>query len=113
MQDELEARASGRGHDLAMAASVNGTPYSAGNLSQLYWSFGEMISYASRGTRVVPGDIIGSGTVGTGCILELSMLHGSDKYPWLQPGDEVRLEGAQLGAAVARILPAHPVIPLR
>jgi 2-keto-4-pentenoate hydratase/2-oxohepta-3-ene-1,7-dioic acid hydratase in catechol pathway len=55
----------------AMAASVNGGPYSAGRLDTLYWSFGEMVVYASPGTRVMPGDLIGTGTVGTGCILEL------------------------------------------
>jgi 2-keto-4-pentenoate hydratase/2-oxohepta-3-ene-1,7-dioic acid hydratase in catechol pathway len=38
-----------------------------------------------------PGDVIGSGTVGTGCILELSLVHGSDRYPWLQPGQVVEL----------------------
>jgi 2-keto-4-pentenoate hydratase/2-oxohepta-3-ene-1,7-dioic acid hydratase in catechol pathway len=111
--DELAPYRKGNAFDLAMTASVNGKPYSAGNLADVYWTFGQMISYAARGTRVVPGDIIGSGTVGTGCILELSALHGSDKYPWLQPGDEVRLEVAQLGAVVARILPGPPVIPLR
>ena len=109
--DELAPYRKGNGFDLAMTATVNGRPYSEGNLADIYWSFGQMISYASRGTRVVPGDIIGSGTVGTGCILELSGLHGSDRYPWLQPGDEVRLEVAHLGAISARILPAragHP-----
>jgi 2-keto-4-pentenoate hydratase/2-oxohepta-3-ene-1,7-dioic acid hydratase in catechol pathway len=111
--DELAGYRKGNAFDLAMTASVNGRPYSAGNLSEIYWSFGQMISYASRGTRVVPGDVIGSGTVGTGCILELSGLHGSDRYPWLRPGDEVRLEVAHLGAVSARILPAGPVVPLR
>ena len=111
--DELASYRKGSGFDLAMTATVNGRPYSEGNLADIYWSFGQMISYASRGTRVVPGDIIGSGTVGTGCILELSGLHGSDRYPWLQPGDEVRMEVAQLGAISARIRPAAPVVPLR
>jgi len=97
----------------AMTASVNGRPYSAGSLGALYWSFGEMIAYASRGTRVVPGDLIGSGTVGTGCILELSRVHGSDAYPWLQPGDQVHLESEGLGAIDARIEPGAPVTPLR
>ena len=72
-----------------------------------------MIAYASRGTSVRPGDLIGSGTVGTGCILELSTVHGSNRYPWLEPGDEVRLEGEQLGAITARIKPPVPVVPLR
>jgi 2-keto-4-pentenoate hydratase/2-oxohepta-3-ene-1,7-dioic acid hydratase in catechol pathway len=111
--DELAPLASGRGYDVALRASVNGTPYSAGNLADLYWSFGEMISYASRGTRVVPGDVIGSGTVGTGCILELSRVHGADAYPYLRPGDLVRLEAGPLGAIDARIVAGHPAMPLR
>jgi 2-keto-4-pentenoate hydratase/2-oxohepta-3-ene-1,7-dioic acid hydratase in catechol pathway len=85
----------------------------AGNPADLYWSFGEMISYASRGTRVVPGDIIGSGTVGTGCILELSLVHGADAYPYPRPGDRVRLEAGPLGAIDARIAPGQPAVPLR
>jgi 2-keto-4-pentenoate hydratase/2-oxohepta-3-ene-1,7-dioic acid hydratase in catechol pathway len=110
--DELAPYRKGKAFDLVMTASVNGRHYSEGNLADIYWSFGQMISYASRGTRVVPGDVIGSGTVGTGCIWELSGLHGSDRYPWLQPGDQVRLEVAHLGALSARILPARPVVPL-
>ncbi len=97
----------------AMAASVNGRPYSAGSLDSLYWSFGEMIAYASRGTRVVPGDLIGSGTVGTGCILELSRVHGTEAYPYLVPGDRVRLEVDGLGAIDAAIVEGAPVRPLR
>ncbi|WP_433799115.1 fumarylacetoacetate hydrolase family protein [Actinomycetospora sp. CA-084318] len=104
--DELPATA-------AMNAAVNGTPYSAGRLDALYWSFGEMIAYASRGTRVVPGDLIGSGTVGTGCILELSRVYGADAYPYLLPGDRVRLEVEGLGAVDAPIVAGAPVHPLR
>jgi 2-keto-4-pentenoate hydratase/2-oxohepta-3-ene-1,7-dioic acid hydratase in catechol pathway len=104
--DELPAAA-------AMSASVNGKPYSAGRLDTLYWSFGEMIAYAARGTRVVPGDLIGSGTVGTGCILELSRVHGADAYPWLSAGDQVRLEADGLGAIDTRVVAGPAVIPLR
>ena len=104
--DELPAAA-------AMTASVNGTPYSAGRLDALYWSFGEMIAYASRGTRVVPGDLIGSGTVGTGCILELSRVHGAAAYPYLVPGDRVRLEVDGLGAIDAPVVEGAAVRPLR
>lgn len=104
--DELPAAA-------AMSASVDGVPYSAGRLDALYWSFGEMIAYASRGTRVMPGDLIGSGTVGTGCILELSRVHGADTYPYLRPGDAVHVEADTLGAIDARIVPGQPGIPLR
>ncbi|GAA4784068.1 fumarylacetoacetate hydrolase family protein [Actinomycetospora chlora] len=104
--DELVASA-------AMAASVNDRPYSAGRLDALYWSFAQMIAYASRGTRVVPGDLIGSGTVGTGCILELSRVHGGDAYPWLRPGDRVHLEAEGLGAIDAPIVPGTDPIPLK
>ncbi|PVZ11061.1 fumarylacetoacetate hydrolase family protein [Actinomycetospora cinnamomea] len=97
----------------AMTASVNGRPCSAGRLDTLYWSFAEMIAYASRGTRVVPGDLIGSGTVGTGCLLELSRVHGADAYPWLQPGDRVHLEAEGLGAIDAGVVPGPDPIPLR
>jgi 2-keto-4-pentenoate hydratase/2-oxohepta-3-ene-1,7-dioic acid hydratase in catechol pathway len=111
--DELAPRRSGKSFDLAMRASVNGRPYSAGNADDLYWSFGQMISYASRGTRVQTGDVIASGTVGTGCILELSTVHSEDEYPWLKPGDEVRLEADLLGAITARITPPPPLHPLK
>jgi 2-keto-4-pentenoate hydratase/2-oxohepta-3-ene-1,7-dioic acid hydratase in catechol pathway len=111
--DELAPRRSGNSFDLRMTASVNGRPYSEGNAADLYWSFGQMIAYASRGTRVQPGDVIGSGTVGTGCILELSTVHSTEEYPWLQPGDEVRLEADLLGAIEARITEPAPVHPLR
>lgn len=111
--DELTPRASGRGYDVLMTASVNGTEYSCGSMAELYWSFGEMISYASRGTRVRPGDVIGSGTVGTGCILELSRVHGGAAYPYLQPGDQVHLEAGLLGAIDARIVAGRPAVPLR
>ncbi len=104
--DELDPTA-------AMAAWVNGKPYSTGRLDALYWSFGEMIAYASRGTSVVPGDLIGSGTVGTGCILELSRVHGATAFGWLVPGDRVRLEVDGLGAIDAPVVDGVPVRPLR
>jgi 2-keto-4-pentenoate hydratase/2-oxohepta-3-ene-1,7-dioic acid hydratase in catechol pathway len=111
--DELASRRSGNSFDLEMSASVNGRPYSKGNADDLYWSFGQMISYASRGTRVQSGDVIASGTVGTGCILELSTVHGEDAYPWLAPGDEVRLEADLLGSITARITDAPPLHALK
>jgi 2-keto-4-pentenoate hydratase/2-oxohepta-3-ene-1,7-dioic acid hydratase in catechol pathway len=111
--DELESRRSGKSFYLEMSASVNGRPYSLGNAADLYWSFGQMISYASRGTRVQTGDVIASGTVGTGCILELSTVHSEEEFPWLEPGDEVRLEADLLGAITARITPPAPLHPLK
>jgi 2-keto-4-pentenoate hydratase/2-oxohepta-3-ene-1,7-dioic acid hydratase in catechol pathway len=57
-----------------------------------------MISYASRGTTLRTGDVIGAGTVGTGCILELSRAHGESAYPYLREGDVVDVEIDQLGS---------------
>jgi len=111
--DELADCASGDSYDVGMSAAVNGVAYSSGNLADLYWSFGEMIAYASRGTRVRAGDVIGSGTVGTGCILELGRVHGAERYPYLKAGDRVHLEAELLGAIDATLLPARPLVPLR
>jgi 2-keto-4-pentenoate hydratase/2-oxohepta-3-ene-1,7-dioic acid hydratase in catechol pathway len=111
--DELEPYRRGRAYDLIMRATVNGREYSRGSLADLYWSFGEMLAYASRGTRVVPGDVVGSGTCGTGCILELSLVHGEEAFPWLRPGDEVVLEVEHLGRIANRVVEGAPLKPLR
>jgi 2-keto-4-pentenoate hydratase/2-oxohepta-3-ene-1,7-dioic acid hydratase in catechol pathway len=111
--DELEPLRSGDGFALTMTAHVNGQAYGGGNWADIYWSFADMLAYASRGTQLVPGDVIGSGTVGTGCILELSNLHGTDAYPWLVPGDEVRVAVDRLGETVTRIVAGPEVVPLR
>jgi 2-keto-4-pentenoate hydratase/2-oxohepta-3-ene-1,7-dioic acid hydratase in catechol pathway len=111
--DELEPYRKARAYDLAMLARVNGEEYSRASLADIYWSFGEMLAYASRGTEVVPGDVIGSGTCGTGCILELSLVHGEDRYPWLKPGDLVELEVEHLGRIANRVVEGRPLKPLR
>jgi 2-keto-4-pentenoate hydratase/2-oxohepta-3-ene-1,7-dioic acid hydratase in catechol pathway len=109
--DELPARVEGRAPSLPMSAAVNGEVLSRGDLADLYWSVGELLAYASRGTELRPGDVLGTGTVGTGCLLELRA--GSPGVPWLAPGDRVTLEVAHLGRISAGILPATPVRPLR
>jgi 2-keto-4-pentenoate hydratase/2-oxohepta-3-ene-1,7-dioic acid hydratase in catechol pathway len=111
--DELEDVKRERSYDLAMTASVNGVEYSRASLANIFWSFGEMLAYASRGTRVEAGDVIGSGTCGTGCILELSLVHGQDRYPWLQPGDVVELDVERLGTLRNRVVAGAPVRALR
>ncbi|MFN2450940.1 MAG: fumarylacetoacetate hydrolase family protein [Candidatus Dormibacteria bacterium] len=111
--EELEPLRGGAAYDLAMTASVNGREYSRASWADIHWSMGQMLAYASRGTRVEPGDVIGSGTCGTGCILELSLVHGSEAYPWLQPGDEVELSVDGLGTLRNRIVAGVPVKPLR
>lgn len=111
-RDELAAHAAGHGFDLAMTASVNGVRYSSGNWSSLYWPFADLIAYASRGTTLLPGDVIGAGTVGTGCIIELARVHGPDAYPYLAELDEVELTVAELGSIRATVRRGDDLIPL-
>lgn len=92
-KDELEHVRTGKGYNLAMKARVNGVLLSEGNMKDIHYSFAEMIERASRGVTLYPGEIIGSGTVGTGCIFEL----GSKVHRWLKPGDIVELEIEKLG----------------
>lgn len=92
-KDELEAHRRGDRYDLEMVARVNGIELSRGNFQDIYYTFGQMIERASDGVTLYPGDVIGSGTVGTGCLLEL----GPEVHRWLEPGDVVQLEITGLG----------------
>jgi len=102
-------------YDLRMTASHNGKLISDGNLKDMNWTFAEIIERASYGTDIFPGDVIGSGTVGTGCYLELNGTHalqarakGEDFTPvWLQPGDTIELEIDGLGRLSNRLLEAE------
>jgi len=93
--DELAKNATERPgvFDLKMVARVNNEETSSGNWNDIYYSFTEIIARASEDVWLLPGDIIGSGTVGTGCLLELTKGEG----PWLHPGDVVELEVEGLG----------------
>jgi fumarylacetoacetate (FAA) hydrolase len=84
---------------LRMKARVNGELRSHGRWSDLHFSFGEMIAQASADAYLLPGDVLGSGTVGSGCLLELTEGQG----PWLAPGDLVELEIEQLGTLTNRV----------
>jgi 2-keto-4-pentenoate hydratase/2-oxohepta-3-ene-1,7-dioic acid hydratase in catechol pathway len=86
-----------------MVARVNGEEWSRGELGDLHHSWGTLIAHASRDARLRSGDVIGSGTVGTGCILELGLVHGRERYPYLVSGDEVELEVADIGVLRNRI----------
>lgn len=100
-KEALSDRAPGRPgvYDLEMTAKVNGVEMSRGNLKDIFWSFGEIIARASQSAMLYAGDVIGSGTVGTGCLLELTKAQG----PWLQPGDVVELEVERIGILKNRI----------
>ncbi len=102
--DELASRrqesGAGERYDMTMIARVNGKEISRGNFNQIYYSFPQMIAYASRNARLRAGDVLGSGTVGTGCIREV----GIEVQPWLQRGDVVELEIDGIGVLRNRIV---------
>jgi fumarylacetoacetate (FAA) hydrolase len=91
----------GTNWNLKMICRVNGVQVSEGNLADMDWTFAEIIERASYGVELVPGDIIGSGTVGTGCFLELNgtgKLNDSNyQEQWLKNGDVVEMEIDELG----------------
>ncbi|GAA2011301.1 fumarylacetoacetate hydrolase family protein [Microbacterium ulmi] len=112
-KDELETYRTTTGFDRTMTCSVNGVEYSRANWSDVHYSFGEMVAYASRGTEVRAGDVIGSGTCGTGCINELSQTYGVDRFPFLKPGDEVVASIEGLGSLRSTIVAAHEPVSYR
>jgi fumarylacetoacetate (FAA) hydrolase len=100
--DELADARSGAGYDLAATAEVNGRELSRGRWSDIHFSFGQMIERASADVRLVPGDVIGSGTVGGGCLLEIKEESGFGR--WLQPGDSVTLKVDRLGTLTTPVV---------
>lgn len=103
--DELEAyRVDGRlAFDLS--ASVNDNQLTKGTLDQMDWSFGEIIAYVSRGVELHPGDVIGSGTVPGGCLMEHIDTGDPATYGgWLKPGDVVSLHSEALGTTRQTVL---------
>lgn len=93
------------GTEAVMTARVNGEERSRGNLADIHYPWAAIVAQARRNTVLRPGDIIGSGTVGTGCILE----HGDGR--WLMPGDTVELEVAGIGVLRNRVGPPLAASP--
>ncbi|MCB9251926.1 MAG: fumarylacetoacetate hydrolase family protein [Flavobacteriales bacterium] len=91
----------GNSYDLEMICRVNGVEVSRGNMSDMDWTFAEIIERCAYGVDIYPGDVIGSGTVGTGCFLELNgtgLLNDPEYKPqWLKDGDLVEMEITGLG----------------
>ncbi len=102
--DELEPyRRDDRLH-LDLQAWVNEVPLGGDTLANMGWSFEEMLAYASRGTRVVPGDVLGSGTCGSGCLAELWGRAGRREPPPLEPGDVVTITVEGIGTIRNRVV---------
>ncbi|MDP4150524.1 MAG: fumarylacetoacetate hydrolase family protein [Bacteroidota bacterium] len=102
----------GKSWNLRMQCRINGETVSDGNLGDMDWTFAELIERASYGADLMPGDVIGSGTVGTGCLLELN---GTGRLndpgyaeQWLQVGDVVELDVDSLGILSNTIVAEEP-----
>ena len=112
LEDKLIKTDFGDKYDLRMTAFHNGKLISDGNMKDMNWTFAEIIERASYGVDLLPGDIIGSGTVGTGCYLELNgtgALHAKAKGEsfspmWLNDEDTIELEISGLGRLRNRIV---------
>ncbi|MFH9671898.1 fumarylacetoacetate hydrolase family protein [Streptomyces sp. NPDC017405] len=112
--DELEPFRDAEGFlRLALTAEVNGEVVGRDLLSHMSWTFEEMTAYASRGTRVVPGDVLGSGTCGNGgCLAELWGRSGKQVPPPLKPGDTVTLTVEGIGSVSSTVVPGPDPVPL-
>jgi fumarylacetoacetate (FAA) hydrolase len=90
-----------------MKCWVNGILVSEGNMGDMDWTFAEIVERCAYGVDILPGDVIGSGTVGTGCFLELNgtgLLNDKNYKPqWLKEGDVVEMEITGLGKLVNTI----------
>lgn len=114
-RDALDDRRDGDGFlDLWCAVAVNGEEIGRDLLSNMGWTFEAMLAYAARDSRVVPGDVLGSGTTGHGgCLAELWGRRGHQDPPPLRDGDEVSLHVEGLGRLTNRVgtAPAAPALP--
>ncbi len=113
--DELEAFEvpckkghTGKSWNLEMRCTVNGKQVSKGNLSDMDWTFAEIIERCAYGVTLLPGDVIGSGTVGTGCFLEINgtakLNDAAYEEQWLQVGDVIEMEVDGLGKLTNKIV---------
>lgn len=113
--DELESfripakpNHTGNNYNMKMKCWVNDKLVSEGNMGDMDWTFAEIVERCAYGVDILPGDVIGSGTVGTGCFLELNgtgLLNDPENFKpqWLQEGDEVKMEIDALGTLVNTI----------
>ena len=122
--DELEHKSintpSGKKYNLEMKCFLNGELLSKGNAKDMNWTFAEIIERASYGVDLYPGDIIGSGTVGTGCLLELN---GTKKREtpnyserWIKEGDEIEMQIEGIGEIknkIMKVATSHSILKLK
>jgi len=100
--DEIASARAGKGYDLAATATINGQVVSRGNWRDIHFSFGEMVERGSADVQLRAGDVLGSGTVGGCCLLEVKDESGFGRY--LEPGDAVTLKVDRLGVLSSPIV---------
>ena len=88
-------------YDLNMSAFINDKKVSNDNAKNMNWTFAQIISHISIGTTIYPGDVIGSGTCATGCLLEINLTNKTND--WLKLGDSIKLEIEELGVLENKI----------
>ncbi|GAB3570823.1 hypothetical protein GCM10027445_25080 [Amycolatopsis endophytica] len=110
--DELEDHRRDGRLALDLSASVNGDELTRGCLDRMDWTFGELLAFVSRGVDLSPGDVIGSGTVPGGCLLEHVRTPDLAQARWLVPGDVVTLRGQGLGQTRQTVVAGADVQPL-
>jgi fumarylacetoacetate (FAA) hydrolase len=87
----------GRLH-VSAAASLDGREITRTDAAEMHWAWPQLVAHAAKETRLRPGDVLGSGTLNHGCLLELNADGGVDGEPrWLKPGDTVAIEAQGLG----------------
>ncbi|GAA3388953.1 fumarylacetoacetate hydrolase family protein [Cryptosporangium minutisporangium] len=91
---------------------LNGARTGGDTTANMSWSFGDLVAYASRGTVVRPGDVLGSGTCGTGCLAEIKRTQPETAPDWLKAGDVVRIEVEQLGSIENRLVPGSAPVEI-
>jgi 2-keto-4-pentenoate hydratase/2-oxohepta-3-ene-1,7-dioic acid hydratase in catechol pathway len=106
-KDELEPYRAGNAFKLRMEAAINGVSIGTDTWSNMSFTYSQMIAYASRGTEIRTGDVLGSGTCGGGCLAELWGRRGFDAHPPLSPGDVVTISVELLGSQESRIVANH------
>ena len=113
-RDELDSARDAEGFlTLRLQVAVNGVVLGEDVLSNMSWTFGELVSYAARGTEVRAGDVIGSGTAGNGgCLGELWGRYGEDFHDSLRAGDVVEISVEHLGVIRNRVVSGEPVRPI-
>jgi 2-keto-4-pentenoate hydratase/2-oxohepta-3-ene-1,7-dioic acid hydratase in catechol pathway len=101
---------------IRMSVAINGRPFGEDLLSNMGWPFAELVAYAARGSRIVPGDVLGSGTAGTGCLAEIWGRIGAQQPAPLVHGDLVSMEVEGIGRIENRLvggITLPPITPAR